>query len=438
MANKELLAALLGAQVKPEDTLFGTGLDALSARAPQFYNPYMSTGKALGVTLGTGLASALMGHLAKLDAAQQNAEIQPLLVKALGASKPEDLATIMASKHADKLSGIALNAYTTNAENARKEAQNKAELQNNILEKIAVDKNTPAAQKAAIYAQLGVKLPEVAATPESKPIAIQEPQQGKFGEYKPYTTKRDEIIKEGIDLGLTPNKASEEADKRLTQETAANKSINKKIEDSRAESNKMQALAATAEEGIAGAGETGGPAPLAKIRDILSNVYQYAPTEGGAIEKEQRAKTALLDSIKPQIVKANRSPGAVTDYENKMILGAGPSSDKTPAENRSLLNRMENAAKLESDYADFLEEFRQDKGDAIGADKLWNEYKKDVVFKGGKFNSDRISWEEYIKNAKLTKDNKIVKLGSVDDAAKQREAIIAEIRKLEAEQAAGE
>jgi len=78
-----------------------------------------------------------------------------------------------------------------------------------------------------------------------------------------------------------------------------------------------------------------------------------------------------------------------------MLIGAGPSSSNTPEENARLIKGLALRAELERDYADFLEQYVQDKGDAVGADKLWNAYKQAEVFVGGTYNPDRTNWQDY-------------------------------------------
>ena len=421
--KKNLLNSLYGVQTEPEETLPGQVAQTIGAYSPYVVNPYMSTKQALGVGLGTALLGGISSFLGARQAANENVKNRALLVKALGATSPDELRDIIAQDTSGKVTPVAYELYSKNLEKQAEEEKAKQKLEQEFaIEALKKGISTPLSKKI-----LGVDIGPGAQLSES----LTPTEAPKFGEYKPYSKRRNEIIKEGIGLGLTPNKASEEADKRLAQETSANKAILSKIEKSREEGSKLQALTATAEEGRAGAGETGGI--LAGPRELASLAYQILPTAGGREEAQQRAATKLLDSIRPEIVKANRSPGAVSDFENKMIIGAGPSSANTPTENRVLIDRMKHAASLENEYADFLEQFMQDKGDAVGADKLWNEYKNDVVFKGGQYNPDRTSWEDYFKNVKLTKDNKIVKLGepSESPAEKKNRKLKAELAKLE-------
>ena len=398
MANKELLAALTGIDVSPSDTSAGTGLQALAINSRKFYNPYMSTRQSAATALGTGLASALLGHLARIDADQQNAEIRPLLAKALTVKTPDEVGAILASEHGDKLKNIALQSYLTNVEREQKIAQDRLDARQSMALAFAKEGIPTEAAKEILGEDPFLLQNEMAVRAEQaeKKAAFGKPVEPKLFEGETLDEKRNRYIEQGKRMGMTANKASDDADRRLAVEKQSNKAIETKIQDARAKASTVSNLAAVATESVAGAGSTGGPALYAGGRELASSLYQYLPTEGGRTEAQQRASTRVLDSIKPEIVKAGRSPGSVTDFENKLLIGAGPSSDKTPEENKALIKGMEERAQLDSDYADFLESYLNQKGTSIGADKLWNEYKKAEVFPKGRLNPERTSWQEYL------------------------------------------
>lgn len=215
---------------------------------------------------------------------------------------------------------------------------------------------------------------------------------GMFGQYSTTKSKRQSLIKEGISMGLTPNAAQEYADKNLATSTAMNKEAVKKIEAARSRASKLKELAAVADAGIQGAGQTGGP--LWGLHDALSSAYSLISPE----ETQQRRAQAILESIEPEIIAASRPAGvgAMSDREMKSYLGAGPSSTKLPAENKALTEKMNNVAALEQEYGDFLEAYLEDKGDPIGADKAWAEYKAaNPILLNGEWNTNRMPWQEY-------------------------------------------
>jgi hypothetical protein len=82
--------------------------------------------------------------------------------------------------------------------------------------------------------------------------------------------------------------------------------------------------------------------------------------------------------------------------ENKLLIGAGPSSNNTPTENARIIAGMETIAQLEQDYADFLEAFVTQKGSSIGADTAWRQYKSEEVFPAGVYNPQRQDWSSWM------------------------------------------
>jgi hypothetical protein len=191
-------------------------------------------------------------------------------------------------------------------------------------------------------------------------------------------------------MGMTPGQASEYAEKNLRPDTAATKEAQKKIETSRSRGVNLEEIAATARAGMEGAGMTGG---------ILGGPRQLASRMAAVVSPGQQEKQdfqTILDSVRPRMVQMLRSPGAVSDFETKLLMGAGPSSTNTPTENARLIAGMETIAQLEQDYADFLENYVQSKGSSVGADAIWRQYKSEQVFPAGVYNSQRQDWSSWM------------------------------------------
>jgi len=419
MATPTLADALSGLRITGAENPYGMSLIALNQAAPNLYNPYGKPAGNFGIALGQALLSGLLGYQARKQATEESLQATDLASQLL--AKP-------AAERTAFLQGLAQQDTPTNVMSRLTEI-NPILLQQEIAakaEKAAEDKKFKNELTIAGIKE-GLLTPEdyqtmIGVTPKAKPVdtSIGRPVEPKLFEGETLDEKRNRYIQQGKQMGMTANKASDDADRRLAVEKQANKAVETKIQDARAKATTVSNLAAVATEGVAGAGSTGGPALYAGGRDLASSLYQYLPTEGGRTEAQQRASTRVLDSIRPEIVKAGRSPGAVTDFENKLLIGAGPSSDKTPEENKALIKGMETRAQLDSDYADFLETYLNQKGTSIGADKLWNEYKKNEVFKGGTYNPDRTSWVEYLG----------AKRGIVPptDTSAEKAALIAEIK----------
>jgi hypothetical protein len=133
------------------------------------------------------------------------------------------------------------------------------------------------------------------------------------------------------------------------------------------------------------------------------------------------------------MVQMLRSPGAVSDFETKLLMGAGPSSTNTPTENARLIAGMETIGKIEQDYADFLENYVQSKGSSVGADAIWRQYKSEQVFPAGVYNPQRQDWQSWMAEqggmagvSAVPESNKMQKL-------EQLQAQLAELRRMRAE-----
>jgi hypothetical protein len=419
MAPTTLADALSSLRITGAENPYGMSLVALNQAAPNLYNPYGKPGANFGIAIGQALLSGLLGYQARKQATEESLQATDLASQLI--AKP-------AADRTAFLQGLAQQDTPTNVMSRLTEIS-PVLLQNELAakaEQAAADRKFKNELTIAGIKE-GLLAPEdyqtmIGVTPKARPVdtSIGRPVEPKLFEGETLDEKRNKYIEQGKRMGMTANKASDDADRRLAVEKQANKAVETKIQEARSKATTVSNLAAIATEGVAGAGSTGGPALYAGGRELASSLYQYLPTEGGRTEAQQRASTRVLDSIRPEIVKAGRSPGAVTDFENKLLIGAGPSSDKTPEENKALIKGMETRAQLDSDYADFLETYLNQKGTSIGADKLWNEYKKNEVFKGGTYNPDRTSWVEYLG----------AKRGIVPpaDSGSEKAALIAQIK----------
>ena len=90
--------------------------------------------------------------------------------------------------------------------------------------------------------------------------------------------------------------------------------------------------------------------------------------------------------------------------------------------------------KLNNEYANFVETYVQDKGDASGADLLWNKYKKDQVLKNNQINPNRLPWETYFAQQK---GEQLSPMPQVKTDIEQRKAVLRQqIAQKEAEKQA--
>lgn len=195
---------------------------------------------------------------------------------------------------------------------------------------------------------------------------------------------------------LTANAALTEARKSVQDEVLAEKSAVDTVGDVRKSTRSMDEFLAQAEAGVSGAGKTGGF--FGPVRDFASRIAAVADAD----EASKRAAQADLDASAQKAVAALRVPGsgAQSDIEYKGLLSAVPNSNRTPEENRRLLEGMKVLVQDRKDYADFIDYFNKKTGTARGADTFWDAYKKAnplVVKDGEKLvpNMNRTSWKEF-------------------------------------------
>jgi hypothetical protein len=421
MAGEDLYGALAGLNYDPAETGWGTGSQVLASSLPALMNPYQSAGTNIGIALGGALISGLLGYQARQSAAEQSLEANRLGLQLLEAQSPQARLGIIESTPDAVMQGKLLGV---NTRLAAQQAAMKQLVDQEVAKRTGVAQFDLGPLGTALYDRDIRKAAELSGARRigggggggggagqpgtvGKPLNITDPET--------LAGRRDALIQRGIEMGMTANQALAYAEKNLATDTAANKLANKRIEDSRNRAAALEEVTSTARVGVEGAGMTGG---------ALQGPRQAASRMAAIFSPEQQAKQdaqKLLDSVKPQVIKMSRSPGAVTDFESKMLIGAGPSSNNTPSENEKIITNMEVITDLENEYADYVEAYIQQNGSAIGADKLWTKYKEQEAFKGGKYNASRLPIYDYLTDLKdrqptstfSTKEQKLIDAGFV-------------------------
>jgi hypothetical protein len=430
MAAEDLLAALQGLKYAPVESPYGVAGTALSQAMPQLITPTMSTGKALGLSLGSVLLSGLLGYQARRDAAAANLESAKLGLQLQSAMTPEARLGIIEQAGGGTMGDLQSRLLDVNNILGAQELARKQATANKLAElETAAQFNLGDLGTKVFEREQQAKLEQLRAShpPKETPKGFgpQEPivKKGLFGEYETTADKRNRLIKEASNLGVPPSDRLDYANKNLRTEELQTKSALDEINKLRQNISNADSLISRATTGIAGAGETGGWTPWAATREIASSIYAISPTSGGKQEAQQRAAQKELDSIAPELILNLKAPGAVSNYEDRLLIGAGPSSSNTPTENQRLLANMIELNKLNNDYVSFKETYIQDKGDAIGASRLWDQYKKDEAIKGNVINPNRVSWEEYFQSKTS---------GGISDSERRNRELKAELAQLEA------
>jgi hypothetical protein len=398
MAGEDLYGALAGLNYDPAETGYGTSSQVLASSLPALMNPYQGAGTNIGIALGGALISGLLGYQARQSAAEQSLEANRLGLQLLEAQTPQARLGIIESTPdalmQEKLLGV-------NTRLAAQQAAMKQLVDQEVAKRTGLAEFELGPLGSALYDRDIRKAAELAGARRisdgggggggagqlgtvGKPLDIFDPET--------LAGRRDALIQRGKDMGMTANQALAYAEKNLTIDTTANKGAVERVNKSRERALLFDEITSTARAGVDAAGMTGG---------ALGGLRERASRAAAVFSPEQQAKqdaVKLLDSVKPDIVKIGRSPGAITEKENQILIGAGPSSSNTPSENEKIIRKMEVIGDLEQEYADFVESYITQKGSAVGADSLWIKYKEREVFKGGRYNENRVPIYDYLSN----------------------------------------
>jgi hypothetical protein len=209
---------------------------------------------------------------------------------------------------------------------------------------------------------------------------------GLFGSREGIQSKLEASVQRFIDAGATPSAAADLASKAVQADAIRNKVSAEQVQKIKDQAKSLSTMIDKAESGMAMAGQTGGLTGTVKNAGAwIGNIF------GSDSANERLAGLAQLDSVRPEVVQAMRAPGAISDYESRMMIGAGPSSDKTPEQNAVILGTMKTTRDNAAQYADFLDTYLAERGDLLGADQNWTEY-----MKANPINSpNRKPWLEY-------------------------------------------
>ena len=396
MAGEDLYGALAGLNYDPAETGYGTSSQVLASSLPALMNPYQGAGTNIGIALGGALISGLLGYQARQSAAEQSLEANRLGLQLLEAQTPQARLGIIESTPDSVMQGKLLGV---NTRLAAQQAAMKQLVDQEVAKRTGLAEFELGPLGSALYDRDIRKAAELAGARRisggggggagqlgtvGKPLDIFDPET--------LAGRRDALIQRGKDMGMTANQALAYAEKNLTIDTTANKGAVERVNKSRERALLFDEITSTARAGVDAAGMTGG---------ALGGLRERASRAAAVFSPEQQAKqdaVKLLDSVKPDIVKIGRSPGAVTEKENQILIGAGPSSSNTPSENEKIIRKMEVIGDLEQEYADFVESYITQKGSAVGADSLWIKYKEREVFKGGRYNENRVPIYDYLSN----------------------------------------
>jgi hypothetical protein len=401
-----LLEALQGLQISPFENPYGLGAATLAKESPGLINPYGSVGSNLAIGLGSLLAQGFLASEAQSQASEETLRARKLALELEGMSPVDRLGAIERVQE-PRIQNRLLNydaitrALSGQNDLEYQQKSRLAQLQTAETKK-QIENETAAKLKADLASRFGVMIEDLPAVLEQQKQLEMQPKteleiaadQNDLPGLPNIRDRKDALIRKYRSQGLTPNGAAEQAEKDLKDEKALNKPIIDQLSKARTRADTLESIASKAKTAMTKAGETGGPKLYAGIRDTLSSVYQYAPTRGGVEEAQQIAATGQLASVKSEVSQLSKSSGAVSDFESQMYIGSGPNENKTPQENAAIIKNMEVFADLEREYANFMERYVQ-AGSTVGANEIWEQYKKNEVFPDGMINYNKRSFKDW-------------------------------------------
>jgi len=363
---------------------------AAPVAAAKFDTSTWSPGQTFGVSAGQAFLSSALNMLGQRSEGEQLAKVAKILPQLY-----KDPSSVAIPEGVDTEAGGALKLA------ALKDFALRQEASSNSKEKLFADvfsKNPSIALQT---------MPEMATkfgitVPEEKPREVSQVDStipnlsvGGASTAKKVLSYTNEFI----NGGMPPAQAAIAARQQVADEIKNNAKSFDDAKAAREYGQKLLDMANTAKAGISEAGTTGPYNTLAHAYENIANLF------GSQEAAKQLRGDATLSSIAPELIKMSRSPGAVSDFESKLYLGAGPNTNQTPETNALLANKMEELGKLNLDYADFLEAFKQaNAGNTSGAASKWAEYRtKFPLFVGDEnnmqLNTNRPSWQEYFSGA---------------------------------------
>lgn len=401
-----LLAALLGGAVQQRgypdldqftNTLAANDLWKMAA-APvlgtKFNTSTWSNGETLAATAGQAFLGSILKGLGDRSEAQQLAKTAAVLPQLY--SNPGSV-LVPEGVDAEAFGKLKLSALKENAARTISTDTKTSDARERLFADVFSRSPGLAVQTMPEMAKkFDIKIPEPSKQEDTKPT--ERIQLGGLSSGSDSTlekvSKYARFLQEQ-DPSLSSTQAMISARQQVQGEIAANSKTFDEGKEAREYGQKLLDLASTAKAGMSQAGKTGS---FQTLRHALDYV-------GAAAGNEDSAKKILgdsvLSSVAPDLVRLSRSPGAVSDYETKLYLGSGPSVNNTPEANAILAQKMEDLGKLNVDYADFLEAYRQvNSGSTVGAAKKWAEYRQAFpIFKENgnaiELNSNRPSWQEF-------------------------------------------
>lgn len=373
-------------QIKQAPDLLSQGVLQAVSKSPGKY----SMGEALGLALGGGLASGVLGNLGQsyqndltnkyLDAVTGTggfeqlpsglfgqAQLQQKLFQLNNASKEAE--ALRELKKAKELAGfnsrqeIAKTILSKAIDNPRAAKKAFAEYPDLFASFLGVETQAPTAQKIETA---GEKLADATGT-EAPKVAEGRGVEGTILDQMLAEANR---ITESSDV--SPEQALITARQAFTEKREQLGRQYTRIEEANKQAGELRSLSDQARMAIQDAGYTGpgGEAlqSLAGLGSLVSGGQQQKYSAGQQLQNMQSAVIAI---------QGRAFKGPMSDRDVAIMLRAAPSLTNTEEANSAIIEKWDYAATLQDQYADFMRE-KQDAGVPVSkAEAEWQKIKKD-------------------------------------------------------------
>lgn len=394
--------------------------------ATKFNNQFLTPNQSLGLTAGQSFLSSMLKELGAND---QERQIQAVT-------------EVLPQLYSDPINTQVPTGVDTRAFNFLKMGAEKEAVKRRIDQQ-----EKDAALKTSVIKDLLTQRPDLAMRSLGLSDSLD---QGQGGDIVSAPAPVDLLAKGLSSGGMTPaekliaynkefsktmprTQAAKAASEQIAAEMKLNKDSVDKAKEARDYGQKLLDLSNTADSALTAIGPTGGLLESPReLRDLLTSSLL-----GDAKAKERRTGRQLLESTAPEIVKMGRSPGAVSDYENRLLINSFANLGNEPEANALLVGKMQSLGQLHQDYADFLEAYKSINGGTVsGADKKWAKYRKAVPLLIGsgdniEVNTNRPSWKEFFAGGDIqgTKSDNSSDTESREEKLARRTAeILAQLR----------
>jgi hypothetical protein len=189
----------------------------------------------------------------------------------------------------------------------------------------------------------------------------------------PLRERRDQRMAELRSKGFGNAQISSIIKDEFKPETAENTVSAKEMAKAEDRASGLTILAETAQEALDTADDFG------PISGRISKAYATVGSLVSDTQEKELTAYQILETIKPDIVKLYRAKGsgALSDFESKALMGAGPQNTYTREANQFIINKLKAMAQLEEQYQSYLHWYRNTYGSVRGARTHWTKYKKD-------------------------------------------------------------